>query len=440
MLRTDLDAPKKQRHTVKRIYDRLIDKHAMTDVSYRRVRDYVAEPKPQIRIEAGRAPARVFIPQTHRPGAEAEVDFGEVAIRLRGNLVTVYLFAFRMSFSGKAVDRVFASGGFEAFFEGHVHALEVLGGVPYEKCATTTSRPRFRGSWDSPATGKKPIAGWLFAKRGDRQFYCQPGIEGAHEKGGVEGDVGWFRRNHMVPVPDVGSLDELNYMIDLWDLADDNRRRVTPHGGGLMAATGVTRSPWRVAGNNPASRVFDVRDPEHIRERAYYNPPAQTGKQAELTNSVHAAHGTLTADPLSGTLAGHAPSRPEPSNPTAPSQRPGTASTSATTCPPTGACPRRSSGGGRLPGWSRGLVEQPEVTDLPVPVDPPGCGGAGDAHLGCDVRDPPGATARDQSAAPFWGQRRSTVNPRTHGVLSGVGYGRSWIRPGSVCAGCSETC
>lgn len=47
----------------------------------------------------------MFFPQTHRPGAEAEVDFGEVAINLRGELVTCMLFAFRLSFSGKAVHR-----------------------------------------------------------------------------------------------------------------------------------------------------------------------------------------------------------------------------------------------------------------------------------------------------------------------------------------------
>jgi hypothetical protein len=47
-------------------------------------------------------------------------------------------------------------------------------------------------------------------------FYCQPGIEGAHEKGGVEGQIGWFRRDHLVPVPHVDSFDQLNALIDQW--------------------------------------------------------------------------------------------------------------------------------------------------------------------------------------------------------------------------------
>ncbi len=55
-------------------------------------------------------------------------------------------------------------------------------------------------------------------------LYCQPGIRGAHEKGGVEGQIGWFRRNHLVPVPEVASLAELNAMIDRWDQEDEDRR------------------------------------------------------------------------------------------------------------------------------------------------------------------------------------------------------------------------
>ena len=130
MLRADLDAPRKQRHTITRIYRRLIDEQHMEDVSYPVVRAYVAERRPQIRAEAGRGPAEVFIAQSHRPGAGAEADFGEIVVRLAGELVTCSLFCLRLSFSGKAVHRVSLSGGQEAFFEGHEHAFRVLGGVP----------------------------------------------------------------------------------------------------------------------------------------------------------------------------------------------------------------------------------------------------------------------------------------------------------------------
>ena len=59
-------------------------------------------------------------------------------------------------------------------------------------------------------------------------FYCQPGIDSAHEKGGVEGEVGWFRRNHLTPMPEVATLDELNDKIRAWE-HDDNTRRITGH-------------------------------------------------------------------------------------------------------------------------------------------------------------------------------------------------------------------
>jgi len=55
-------------------------------------------------------------------------------------------------------------------------------------------------------------------------FYCRPGIEGAHEKGGVEGEVGRFRRNHLVPMPRVASLAELNEIMAAADRADRARR------------------------------------------------------------------------------------------------------------------------------------------------------------------------------------------------------------------------
>ncbi|WP_337822091.1 hypothetical protein [Amycolatopsis sp. A1MSW2902] len=109
-LRDDLDAPRKQRHTAKRILDRLLDEHDAHEVSYGMVRDYVATRRREIRIEAGREPANTFIPQIHLPDREAEVDFGEVVVRLRGELATCTMFSLRLSYSGKAVHRISAFG------------------------------------------------------------------------------------------------------------------------------------------------------------------------------------------------------------------------------------------------------------------------------------------------------------------------------------------
>jgi hypothetical protein len=72
MLTADLDAPRKQRHTVTRIWHRLMDEHGMTDMSYPVVRAYVAERKPQISADAGRGPSEVFLRQSHRPGDEGK--------------------------------------------------------------------------------------------------------------------------------------------------------------------------------------------------------------------------------------------------------------------------------------------------------------------------------------------------------------------------------
>jgi transposase len=130
ILLADLDAPRKQRHTSKRIFNRLVGELEMEGISYATVCDYVRWRRPLVRVEAGRGPPEVFIPQTHKPAAEAEVDFGDVWIKLAGVSTKCFLFTFRLSYSGKGVHRVFASCGQEAFFEGHVHAFSVLGGVP----------------------------------------------------------------------------------------------------------------------------------------------------------------------------------------------------------------------------------------------------------------------------------------------------------------------
>ena len=225
ILRADLDAPRKQRHTTKRIFDRLMAEHDADGISYPMVRAYVVVRKPEIWVEAGRGPPQVFIPQTHRPGQDAEVDFGDVYIDLAGVRTLCYMFVFRLSFSGKAVHRVSASEGQEAFFEGHVHAFSVLGGVPAGKVRydnLTSAVARVLGFTRARVETDRWTAFRSWA--GLDAFYCQPGLQGAHEKGGVEGEVGRFRRNHLVPVPQVGTIAELNALLDVWDQEDEERR------------------------------------------------------------------------------------------------------------------------------------------------------------------------------------------------------------------------
>ncbi|MEV5879654.1 hypothetical protein AB0L75_36655 [Streptomyces sp. NPDC052101] len=70
ILKADLTAPRKQRHTVKRIYDRLLDEHDAVGISYQTVRAYVTARREEIRLQAGKGVVDAFVPQTHRPGAD----------------------------------------------------------------------------------------------------------------------------------------------------------------------------------------------------------------------------------------------------------------------------------------------------------------------------------------------------------------------------------
>jgi transposase len=224
MLRADLDAPRKQRHTARRVLARLVDEHDAGALSYSTVRDYVARRRPQIAVEAGRALEEGFVPQTHEPGAEAEVDFADLWVDLAGVRTKVALFTLRLSYSGKAVHRVFPTQGQEAFLEGHVHAFDTLGGLPvgkirYDNLKAAVARVTFGRT-------RTETTRWVAFRShyGFDSFYCQPGVEGAHEKGGVEGEGGRFRRTHLVPVPAVSSLAELNARLEGYDAADDHRR------------------------------------------------------------------------------------------------------------------------------------------------------------------------------------------------------------------------
>lgn len=224
MLRANLTAPRKQRQTVTRIHARLLDEFG-ADLSYASVRDYCARRKPEIAAEAGYLPD-VFVPQEHASGAEAEVDFGEVWVILAGIKTKCHMFTFRLSHSGKAVHRVYSTQSQEAFLEGHIDAFEDIGGIPtlhikYDNL-TAAVKTVIYGSDRRRVENDRWV---LFRSHyGFDAFYCQPGIEGAHEKGGVEGEVGRFRRTWLSPMPEVDTLAELNEKIRGWDLRDEDRR------------------------------------------------------------------------------------------------------------------------------------------------------------------------------------------------------------------------
>jgi transposase len=224
MLREDLDAPRKQRHTFRRIWQRLRDEHDAA-VSYSYVCQYAGARRAEIDAEARAAAGSVegFVPQAKEPGAEAEVDFGAVSVEVAGDVAACHLFAYRLSFSGKGVHRVYASQAQEAFLEGHVTAFEVTGGVPWRHIRYDNLSPAV--SKVMSGRSRTETARWAAFRSwyGFEAFYCEPGIGGAHEKGGVEGEIGRFRRGFLVPVPRVGSLAELNARLAEDDLGDGRR-------------------------------------------------------------------------------------------------------------------------------------------------------------------------------------------------------------------------
>ena len=119
--------------------------------------------------------------------------------------------------------RVYASQAQEAFLEGHVTAFEATGGVPFRQVRYDNLAPAVAKVLTGRNRTETPR--WLSFRAfcGFEAFYCQPGPEGAHEKGGVEGQIGRFRRRWFVPVPRAGSLAELNARLAEADAAEDAR-------------------------------------------------------------------------------------------------------------------------------------------------------------------------------------------------------------------------
>ena len=133
------------------------------------------------------------------------------------------MFALRLSHSGRAVHIAYANQAQESFLDGHVHAFAVLGGVPTGKVRYDNLKPAvIRVLMGRERTENERFIA-LRSHYGYDSFFCEPGIGGAHEKGGVEGEIGRFRRRHLTPVPKAASLAELNEMLAAADVLDQDR-------------------------------------------------------------------------------------------------------------------------------------------------------------------------------------------------------------------------
>jgi transposase len=276
-IEADRRAPRKQRHTARRIWRRLVDEHGAT-VAERTVRDYVA----QRRRELGE-PGEVFVPQIHQAGMEAEVDWGEAEVRLAGRSMTVQLFYLRPCFSGAGFCMAFRRCTQQAFLEGHVEAFAWFGGVfatiRYDNLSSAVKlvlRGRRREQTDR-----------FIALRSHYMFestFTLVGLQGAHEKGGVEGEVGRFRRNHLVPVPEVADLAELNRLILAGCQADLARTiigRTETVGEALARERPLLRSlpgePFDTS--EPSSVRVDSKALVTVRQNRYSVPVALAGRR-----------------------------------------------------------------------------------------------------------------------------------------------------------------
>jgi transposase len=196
IIEEDKALPKKQRHTAKRIFER-IREEGYTG-GYTQVKEVVREIR--------RRSQEVFVPLLHRPG-EGQFDVGEALVKRKGVLGKVFFFVMSLPYSGALLVQVFERSCTETFWEAHRRAFEYLGGVPW------------RITYDNDGVLVAKIIGGRERKlthgflqlRSHYLFethFCR--VRRANEKGVVEAMVRFARRNFLVPAPEVDDLEQLN--------------------------------------------------------------------------------------------------------------------------------------------------------------------------------------------------------------------------------------
>jgi transposase len=200
-LRDDLGQRAKQRHTAKRVFERLRDEHGFAG-GYTIVKDYVREHRQRSR--------EMFVPLHHPPG-HAQADFGEATVFIGGVEQTAHFFAFDLPQSDACFVRAYPAATAEAWGDGHVHAFAFFGRVPlsvlYDNDRCLVARILPDGTRKRATLFSGFLSHYLIRDR-----YGRPGK--GNDKGAVEGLVGWARRTFMVPLPRFATWDDFNLWLE----------------------------------------------------------------------------------------------------------------------------------------------------------------------------------------------------------------------------------
>jgi transposase len=246
ILDDDRHAPPKQRHTARRIYERLRDEHGYPGCPSI-VRDAVRAYK--------QSQAEVFVPLLHPPG-EGQVDFGRAEVIVAGVRHKAALFVLTLPYSNARFGRLFPRECTEAFHEGHARAFAFFGGVAtrlsYDNSKIAVIK--LTGPHERQLTQEflRLQAHFTFGAH-----FCR--LRQAHEKGHVENGVGYVRRNFLVPVPEGDSWDNLNAQ-----LAAACRREFERKGAGRDRATAALLAADRAAFLPLPAEPFEARRVEPV--------------------------------------------------------------------------------------------------------------------------------------------------------------------------------
>ena len=200
-LAEDKVRPRKQRHTAKRIFERLRDECGF-DGGYTIVKDYV-----RVRKRSGK---EMFVPLSH-PAGHAQSDFGEALVVIGGVEQKAHFFAFDLPHSDACFIRAYPAATTEAWLDGHVHAFAFFGAVPQsilydnDKCLVARIMPD--GTRQRTQRFSALLSHYVIRDR-----YGRPGK--GNDKGKVEGLVGYARRNFMVPMPRFATWEAFNEYLE----------------------------------------------------------------------------------------------------------------------------------------------------------------------------------------------------------------------------------